>query len=219
MAGVHKGSGHKGRPRIQHTATAAARFSQQYSNADIRVLSAWSKDKIVCKSSCSNSKHMRMLSCQRVTRCSYSLDCRICKGHGSKLEKLVYAILDQMPAVKAFAVEAYAVSAEIQHEGETLHVNRHSWDVMMLEPAKLLIEVQGEQHSSKLMTKPDCKDTSLDSRINRDHALATAAVNAGYHVLWLTPDQERNRRARWLKAIKLVLQQMAVNTPPRLHQY
>lgn len=132
---------------------------------------------------------------------------------------MVYVILNQMNAVTAFAVEAYAVAGQIQHDGKTVQVNRHSWDVITLEPANLLIEVQGDQHSSKLMTKPNCTDTDLNSRISRDHALAAAAVGAGYHVLWLSPGNERYRKSRWTRAIKLVLQQIEDHAPPRLHQF
>lgn len=143
-----------------------------------------------------------------MTRNSRSLSCRVCAGQGSSLEQLAYKILDQSTAVGAFAVEAYAVSGQVQHEGQLLQVNRHAWDVVLLQPAGLLIEVQGEQHSSKLMTKRNCQDSSLSSRISRDHALAAAALEAEFCVLWLSPGKERNRKARWTRAIKLALQHL-----------
>ena len=162
---------------------------------------------------------MRMLSCQRVTRSSKSLGCRVCAGKGSSLEQLAYRILDQHKAIEAYAVEAYAVAGTLEHEGAQLNVNRHSWDVVTLQPPNLLLEVQGQQHSTKLLTKAKCRDSSLISRSSRDRALAAAAADAGFHVLWLTPGKERGRKARWTRAIQVVLQHMQAQDTPKLYHH
>lgn len=217
VAGVHKGSGRRGRPPSQHSAAATSSFSQEYSSKDIGQLLSWSTEKLVFQSSCKHKKHKRLLSCQRIKRTSEALLCRVCRKQGSSLEKLLYLILNQLACIYAFAVEAYAVSGEIQHEGETVNLGRHSWDVLTIDPAKLLIEVQGQQHSTKLMTKRNCRDSSLSSRASRDRALAKAAVEAGFYVLWLDAGEERGRKARWTAAIKQVLSDMADKKPPQLY--
>lgn len=140
VAGVHKGWGKRGRPCSKHTEAATANFSKQHNTVDLCALPAWSSNKLIYQSTCRVAKHKRLLSCARVTRNSQSLHCRICAAKGSSFEKLAYRILGQMASVKAFAVEAFAVSGQIQHEGDVLHVNRHAWDIITLRPANLLIE-------------------------------------------------------------------------------
>lgn len=213
--GSRKGAGSRGRPHNTPTAAAKASFSSEYSNIDISSVPAWSHSKAVFKSSCKCYKHFRYLSCQRTARCNRSLACRICQGKGSSLEKLLYSILNKSAAVHAYAVEAYAVQGQNQHEGENVQLNRHPWDAALLQPAQLLIEVQGEQHSTKLLTKAGCTDISLSSRSSRDEALRAGAVQQGFYVLWLLPGEERGRhqRSSWTRAIHAMLQKVKDKVP------
>ena len=149
-----------------------------------------------------------------IARSSRSLACRICEGQGSSYEKQLYRLLGGLDAVRAFAAEAYAVAGEYQQEGLSVNLNRHSWDILTLEPANLLIEVQGEQHSDKLMTKPNCADDTLQERSSRDAALRAGAVQQGFYVLWLLPGDERGRTRRWKAAILKIINSMKDKVPP-----
>jgi hypothetical protein len=217
IAGVQQGSGARGRPARKHTDAAKGSFVRHLSSRDLAQLPSYSTTKQVFKSRCQHTKHVRILSCQRVTRTSSALECRVCCGKGSKHEQLAYKVLNQLECVHAFAVEAYAVAAQVQHEGGVLNVNRHSWDVAVLQPAPLVIEVQGEQHSSKVMTKPNSTDSSLSSRCSRDDALAAAAVEAGYSVVWLVLGSERGRAARWSKTVSQALQDLEAKRAFKLY--
>ena len=81
----------------------------------------------------------------------------------------------------------------------------------MLQPGRVLVEVQGEQHSTKLNTQANNPDASLADRVSRDHALAAAAKAAGYSVVWLNvgaAHTQVNRRQQWRKTIEGAVQYM-----------
>lgn len=138
-------------------------------------------------------------------------------GKGSKHECMAYAILNQLQCISKFAVEAYAVKDQFLHMGRQVQVSRHAWDVATPPPLKLLIEVQGEQHTDKHDTRTNNADTTLVERANRDHALAAAAVQAGYYVVWLIPGRERGRKQRWRTLIQQAVADQLANKPPKLY--
>lgn len=107
----------------------------------------------------------------------------MCSCKGSQHERIAYAILDQLPCIKHYAVEVYA-DRDVRELAARHHpTSKHAWDVMVAPPYKVLIEVHGEQHTSKLDTRSNSIDSCLSSRATRDHALAAAAVEAGYSVM------------------------------------
>lgn len=213
VVGSRKGVGKNGRPRNAHTAAAQASFNKQYSGAELQDLRAYDNSKAVYSSSCQCSKHFRYLACQQVSRSSKSLACRVCQKTGSSYEKIVYNILDKLAAVRAYAVEAYAVQGQHQHADELVNLNRHAYDVLTLQPANMLIEVQGEQHSTKLMRKTKGTDGTLQQRSNKDTALRDGAVEQGCYVLWLIPGNARGRTSRWRSAIQGMLSSIEAKVP------
>ena len=88
---------------------------------------------------------------------------------------------------------------------------------MVLQPARVLLAVQGEQHDEK----PDNRDNSisaeLHSSIARDHALAAGARGEGFHVVWLIPRDCLGRSARWRAVIKQAVVAAVQQEPCKLH--
>jgi len=125
------------------------------------------------------------MSCHAVSNGSRALNCRVCADKGSSYEKALYNILDQLACVEHYAVEAYAISGQYQHEGKLLNVSKHAWDVVLPPPLNIVLEVQGEQHVSKLDTRRNSNDQTLAGRASRDHGLAGSAQQAGFQVVWL----------------------------------
>lgn len=104
-----------------------------------------------------------------------------------------------------------------KHGSDQLKTSRHAWDVMTAPPLNLLVEVQGEQHTHKLDTRTNSKYSSLASRAEKDHALAAAAQEAGFSVVWLVPGPEQGRRRRWAKAIQQAVHEQQHNHGPKLY--
>jgi hypothetical protein len=185
----------------QLSEAAQASFVPWLNTAKVEDVPSYSKQ-LVWKARCGHAKHMRYMQCQQVTRTGAALPCRACQGFGSSYEKTAYAACNRVPQVKAWAAEAHAVRGQYEHEGQLFSISRHSWDIVILKPCRVLIEVQGEQHTCKLNTQANSNDDSLASRHSRDRALAEAAVALGYSVVWLLPGEERGRLRRWTALIE-----------------
>lgn len=193
-------------------AAAYARYVQRLNKGKLEDEAAYSSAKKVFKSRCSCSAHMRVMSCQQVTRTDAALPCRMCEGKGSSYELEAYAACDESTVITAWAAEAYAVQQTGEHEGVEVYAGRHSYDIIVLEPGKVIVEVQGEQHSSKLSTQAKNSDASLADRVSRDEALRAAAKAAGFSVVWLNVEAahtQTNRRQQWRETIERAVRYMA----------
>jgi hypothetical protein len=210
-AGVQQQQRGKGRPRKKFPAAAYAAYVSHLNDGQLEDEPSYSSAKKVFKAKCSCSKHMRVMACQQVTRTKAALPCRKCEGGGSPYEKEAYAACDASTLITAWAAEAHAVQETVQHQGLDLYAGRHSYDILVLQPARVLVEVQGEQHSTKLNTQANNPDASLDDRVSRDHALAAAAKAAGYSVVWLHVGAQHtqvNRRQQWQGTIEAAVRYM-----------
>lgn len=185
-------------------------------------MAAFSTDKAVFRCSCEQAKHARFVGVQCAARSSGAFGCRVCAGKGSQPERLLYNLLDTEHAIELYAVEAHSISRAAPlalADGTTLDVHDHRWDAMTLLPPNLLIEVQGQQHTSKLDTRPRSPDASLSNRLLRDAALAAAAHAAGFTVLWLHAregESEPTRAARWAAMLRQAVRHVAARGPPLL---
>lgn len=161
-----------------------------------------------------------LLTCHflNITVTAVACKCRICLDVGSSYEKQAYHIWDGLEAVEAYAVEAHAVTDDMLPAGYPVSVSRHRWDLMMVKPAKILGEVQGEGHSSKPIIRPKSNDSSLRSRVDRDYELADAAIAAGYSVIWYIPREESSRVQRWRDITLEATADQQANRPPRLYK-
>jgi hypothetical protein len=212
------GSGTKGRPRTHLPAQAQSSYDPHLSNKDITQCTAYTTDQFVFTRQGCSRKHRRFLSSDRITRLDGHMQCKVCSGGGSSFERECYRLLDKMQEVVAFAVQACAMGGKIQYEGGVVHVGKHKWDVMLLQPGKVLIEVQGEQHSNKVDTRTNNQGRSLADQKQRDMALAQAAINVGYHVVWLHPGAMRGRTKRWRETIQGAVAGVQAGEPAQLHQ-
>lgn len=132
----------------------------------------------------------------------------------------MYRLLDNEAQVEQYAVECCSIASKQQltigPEQRTLNLNMHSWDVMLLQPHGLLIEVQGEGHKSKADTRQNNDDITIADRVGIDHALAEAAKAHGFSVLWAHVGLERGRAARWRIGLKAALAHVKAGLPPTL---
>lgn len=178
---------------------------------------AYGPRKVVVESRCPNSKHVTYMSLARLTVTAAACRCKVCLNQGSSYDRLAYHIWDDLQAIEAYAVEAHAVTDEMLPAGNPVSVSRHRFDLMMIKPAKILGEVQGEGHSSKPIIRPQSIDSSLHSRVQRDYELADAATAAGYSIIWYIPGDESTRLQRWRdKTLEAIADQQA-SEPPKLY--
>lgn len=222
MAGVgFRGKGQRGRRRQQLPADVLARQDKKYSNSDTSIATAYSRAKGVYKRTCSNSKHKCLAANDTLSRRSvHTLCCRVCSQQGSSYEKELYRLLDCHRCVEAYAVEAHAVQGQVQYSGGVVVMGRQRWDVVLLQPARVLIAVQGEQHHSK----PDRRRNSssrcqaaLNDAIARDHAVAEGAIQQGFQVVWLLPGRQAGRTRRWAAVIDRAIGDAAAGRKAKLH--
>lgn len=212
----------RGRPRKQLDTTAVSRWISGVNPMLLSSKPAYSSDKGVVKCDCGNSKHCRFIAVQQIARRDDAFSCRVCQDKGSSHEKLLYKLMDQEPLVQLYAVETYSISEKQRlslANGDVVQVNRHAWDAMTVDPPNLLIEVQGEGHTDKQVTKPNNTDDGLSIRAQRDGMLATAAHGAGFSVLWLCVGKgsyELSREREWAAKLKEALVHVAAGKPPQL---
>lgn len=207
----------RGRPREQFTAAASSSYVSALNDGNIDQYPSHSSKQCWFKSSCRNDKHVRYLSCKRVQISRQSLHCKVCCGLGSSHEQLAYAVFDQNKKINRYAVEAYALKGDFEHDGTVVNLNRHAFDIVTAPPLRIIAEVQGEQHITKLNTKANSNDDSLASRACRDDALAAAAVAQGWSVLWLQLGEQRGRKRRWTALLSQAVKDAADGKAPRLY--
>jgi hypothetical protein len=138
----------------------------------------------------------------------------MCESLGSSsYEEVLYELCVEQSLIKLFAAEAYCLHGRqplrLGHN-DWVHPSRKPWDVVVADPHGLLIEMHGEGHSSKVLTKSNNKDTSISDQQNRDLANAQEAVKQGWSVLWLWVDgwrvEPHSRRAAWKQQLRLAME-------------
>lgn len=143
--------------------------------------------------------------------------CRVCNSLGSGLEHVAYEILDSMPQVAKYATEACALAGAadmVSSCSELQRVSQHKYDIMTVTPAKLLIQVQGQQHYDKTMGYANSGSHHITSAAERDELLGVAARTAGFTMCWLVPGDERSREHRWRRILGQAVQHVIAGRPP-----
>lgn len=199
-------------------------FLPEFSSSDIISGPAYSRDKGFYRRSCGHEKHLCYAASDTISKDAGTLNCRICMQHESQgpsgLEKELYRILNQHPGIRAFAVEAHAVQGTQEWEGGELQLGRQRWDVYLVQPSGVLIAVQGTQHHSELDKRANSSsetEADLAATRARDKALADAAVQQGFQVVWLLPGKATGRSRRWRAAINQALESVRVGAEAKLH--
>jgi hypothetical protein len=150
-----------------------------------------------------------------------ALNCRVCLGGGSKWEHLLYDLLDKEELVELYAVEAFSLSKPAQpvmQEGVVVHPEEKRWDVTLVVPGGLLIEMHGEGHNTRLLSKANNTDSSLAERRLKDWLYAQTALDQGWSVLWLWVHEgitsDSSQVGNWAKLLhKAVLHVQAQGAP------
>lgn len=180
-----------------------------------------STEHCVWKCSCCCPKHVQKKQCSTVARTAATLACQICKADNnavSRYAREAYTMCDGTKEILAWAVEVHAVQGTICVEGVGQSLGKKAWDILIVDPPGILIEVQGEQHSSKLNAMPNSTHISLTSVAGFDEKCALAAVGAGYTVVWLLlreGESESHRRHRWKALIVKAIQERKDNIEAR----
>lgn len=149
-----------------------------------------------------------------------SLSCRVCrelKNRGSSHEQVAYKVFDSSQYIQQYAVEAYTLKGQYICNGQTKDLGQHPWDIATAPPLKILAEVQGEQHDSKQYTQENNLEEDLSDRSAKDKALAAAAVERGYSVLWLQCEPKYGRKKRWAKLLQQAVQDAEAGMQPKLY--
>ena len=134
------------------------------------------------------SKHCGFMSVRVANTSTTALSCHVCDGEGTEPERVLYAVADAEELIELYAVEACSVVKAVCVEVcDTIKVYPSSkrWDLTTVAPNGLLVEMMGQGHSSRLVTKANNTDDSISTRQRRDFAYADAAIQQGWSVLWL----------------------------------
>jgi len=140
-----------------------------------------------------SSKHVVYRGVRSANHSKAALKCRVCSSGGSKWERLLYDSLDKEELIELYAVEAFSLAKPAyptMQDGVVVHPEKKRWDVTVVVPGGLLIEMHGEGHHSRLLTKANSPDHSLADRQLRDWLYAMAAMEQGWSVLWLWVNED-----------------------------
>lgn len=149
------------------------------------------------------------------------MSCRVCrklKNRGSSHEQVAYTVFNSSKHVKQYAVEAYALKGQYVCNGKTEDLGKHAWDIVTAPPFQILAEVQGEQHRNKRNTQEHNMAEDLTDRAAKDKALAAAAVERGYSVLWLQCAPKYGRKKRWAELLQQAVQDAVAGMQPKIYE-
>lgn len=223
-------SGRVGRPREQHSSQAVEAWDPEVNHMQHASMASCSTHQNSYRVPCSKrkykkrrSKHRLYMSVRAFNAKGSRLSCHVCSGKGSKPEQVLYDLADKEKLIKVYAVEACSLSKQEKVkvcESITIHPSRKRWDLTVLSPHGLLVEVMGEGHSSRLVTKPNNTDDSTSTRQRRDYAYADAAVERGWSVLWLWVEEGdpsfRRTRRKWAAKLREAVKHVAAEGKPEL---
>lgn len=140
------------------------------------------------KSNCSCPRHVLFRQVQTIARRSESLDCRVCAPEWNKRsrhEVLLYRMLDGMPTIGRYAVESHVLQGQgVGSKSAILSLRRHATDVWLVDLGKVLIELDGSQHTHKPMHGENLRD-----RAHLDASIDAAAVAEGWWIIRIIPGQ------------------------------
>ena len=199
-----------GRPRQQHSSTAVSRCHQTVNPTAHADHASYSQQQLYYSCSCQpGTKHVVFLGVRTANHNGTALDCPVCAGKGSSWERVLYELCDAEQLIELYAVEAHSLNKPaqvVERDGVRVWPEAKRWDVTVAMPGGLLIEMQGQGHSSRLLTKANNTDSSLAERHAKDWLYAQEALRQGWSVLWLWVDEAVSSReiqaARWAQQLK-----------------
>ena len=206
-------SGRKaGRPRGPHSEAAIGAQAEGLNQFDQQHLPSYSSRKVYYNCNCGQPKHVVFVGVRTANLSPTALDCCVCLEKGSSWEKLLYKLCDEEPLIQQYCCEGCSLPLPVRVEvceGDSICVNRKPWDVtvpVVDKPYGLLIEVQGQGHNKRPMSKAHNSDSSLAARWLKDHACKDVALPQGWSVLWLVGNEDVKSkhivRARWAAKLR-----------------
>lgn len=212
-----------GRPRGEHNLEAQQSWIPQLSHLLHESQPSHSTHKNNYKLKCKGPKHCAQVSVRSANYSATALACHVCKGQGSKPERLLYELLDKEECVQLYAVESFSLVQKAQvslQDGTVICPNLKRWDVTTLQPPGLLVEVQGEGHSSKLVTRRNNTDDTITNRQLKDIGYAEAAQREGWSVLWLWWDEGCTKphtlAEKWAAELRKAVEHVVAGGKPEL---
>lgn len=173
-------------------------------------------DRALClwRTLCQNPRHMLCKQVQSIPRHGRSRDCRVCAElchRRSRFEVMLYKILEELPFLGPYAVECHLLEGlAVGYTAEKNSLRRHAVDVWLLGLGKVLIELDGQQHTGK-----SYHGESRQHRAAKDAAVDDAAVGEGWWLIRITPGEGR-WMAKAKKAIIAVAYEVQYGGIPRL---
>lgn len=140
----------------------------------------------------------------------------MCSRPPSQLAALAYDLCLSSGLMHSFAAEAcvaYNQPAARMSDGRLLQISSLPYDIVSLDPAGLVIEVQGQQHTGKEMSYTNSNESQGISSAELDQIKQQAACRSGYTTLWLLAGDECSRPGRWRKAIRKALLHVRAGGP------
>lgn len=155
---------------------------------------SYSQHKLYYNSSCQpGTKHVVYMGVRTANHNPKALKCHVCSTKGSSWEKVLYDLCEAEQLIELYAVEAHSLHKPehaVESEGVPVCPESKPWDVAVAVPGGLLIEMQGQGHSTRLVTKANNTDSSLAERRLKDWLYAQEAIRQGWSVLWLWVDED-----------------------------
>jgi hypothetical protein len=218
------GKGTAGRKRGQHSSTAVVRCHKTINSTAHTDHTSYSQQQLYYNCSCQpGKKHVVYLGVRTANHRDSALDCRVCARKGSKWEGMLYELCDAEELIELYAVEAHSLdkaAAPVECEGVRVCPESKRWDVAVARPEGLLIEMQGEGHSSRLVAKANNTDSSLAERQLKDSLYAEEAMRQGWSVLWLWVDGRitcpRQQAQQWAAQLKRAMVHVTQRGTPEL---
>ena len=172
-----------------------------------RVLCLW-------RSLCLNPRHVLCKQVQSITRHARTRDCRVCAElwhRRSNFEALLYKILEDLAFLGLYAVECHLLEGlALGCTAQKNILRRHAVDVWLVGLGKVLIELDGQQHTGK-----SYHGESVQERSAKDAAVDAAAIAEGWWLIRITPGQDK-WMAKAKRAILDVAYEVKYGGSPRL---
>lgn len=218
------GSSGKGRPRAGHNTTAVERCDMSLNHVTHEGQTSYSAHQLYYNCPCKHgSKLVVYRGVRSANHSNTALQCRVCSGGGSKWERLLYDLLDKEELIELYAVEAFSLAKPEQavvQQGVQVHPEKKPWDVAVVVPGRLLIEMQREGHCSRLVAKANNTDSSLGERLLKDWLYAQAAQDQGWSVLWLWVNedikQDSTQVSLWAAQLHQAVMHVQANGSPQV---
>ena len=213
-----------GRKRGQHSSTAVERCHKTLNPTAHAEHTSYSQQQLYYECSCKpGTKHVVFLGVRTANHNEEALKCRVCAAHGSSWERMLYDLCAAEQLIELYAVEAHSLHKpehDVECDGVTVCPASKRWDVTVALPRGLLIEMQGQGHSTRLVTKANSTEGSLAERKQKDWLYAEEAMRQGWSVLWLWVDETVTSRdaqaAMWAQQLQRAMAHVNARRAPQL---